>query len=291
MTSPKTLLLIIGCLFIQLSFISAQNTSDTRLMHTPAVSQNQIAFIYAEDLWVADKDGSSPRRLTIDEGVEGSPVFSPDGSMIAFSAEYDGNEDVFVVPSTGGVPKRLTWHPSWDAVQGFSPDGKKILFCSPRSTFTGRHAKMYTISVDGGQPEELPIPNAFNGVFSPDGKYLAYVPNYEVFNQWKHYRGGTLGRVWIMNLKNNEVTEIPKPEGGSNEADPEWVGNKVYFRSDREGEFNLFSYDPKSKEIVQHTKNDDFGVMSLNGNGNELIYEYAGYIYRHDPESGTNTRI
>ena len=113
----------------------AQNTSDTRLLHSPAISENSIAFIYAEDLWVADKSGDNPRRLTIDEGVESDPVFSPDGSMIAFSAQYDGNWDVFVVPVSGGVPKRLTWHPTWDGVLDFTPDGKGVLFSSPRSTF------------------------------------------------------------------------------------------------------------------------------------------------------------
>ena len=291
MTSPKTLLIIIGCLFIQLSFISAQNTNDTRLMHTPAVSQNQIAFIYAEDLWVADKDGASPRRLTIDEGVESDPVFSPDGSLIAFSAEYDGNRDVFVVPSSGGIPKRLTYHPSWDVSLGFTPDGKNILFSSPRTTFTRRYSKLYTVSVEGGQPTELPVPTGFKGTYSPDGKYLAYVPNREVFNQWKNYRGGTLGRIWIMDLETMEVTEVPKPEGGSNEADPEWMGDKVYFRSDRVGEFNLFSYDLATQEVQQHTDNQDFGSMSLSGNGDDLVYDYAGYLYRFDAASNSSTKL
>ena len=276
-----------------LPFISAvaQNISDTRLMHSPAISQEHIAFIYAEDLWVADKDGSTPRRLTIDDGVESDPVFSPDGSMIAFSAEYDGNRDVFIVPSVGGIPKRLTWHPASDRVLDFTPDGKEILFTSARTTFTGRYSKLYTVKLSGGQPVELPIPTGFKGTYSPDGKYLAYVPNYEVFNQWKHYRGGTLGRIWILDLSSYEVTEIPKPAGGSNEADPEWVGNKVYFRSDRDGEFNLYSYDVQSKEIQKHTDNEDFGIMSLHGNGNEVIYDYSGYLFRHDAGSGSNSKI
>jgi tricorn protease len=284
----STLLLVLLTSFYA---INGQNTTDTRLTHTPAISAHHIAFIYAEDLWIANKDGSNPRRLTIDEGVETSPVFSPDGSMIAFSAEYDGNRDVFIVPTTGGIPQRLTWHPSMDVTVDFTPDGKNVLFSSPRSTFTSRYSKLYTVSIAGGQPKELPIPTGFKGTYSPDGKYLAYVPNGEVFNQWKHYRGGTLGRIWIMDLNTYEVIEIPKPEGGSNEADPEWIGNNVYFRSDRDGEFNLFSYDINTKSITKHTDNEDFGVMSLHANGTELIYDYAGYLYRHDSNSGTNTKL
>jgi len=269
----------------------AQNTSDTRLLHSPAISENNIAFIYAEDLWVADKNGANPRRLTIDEGVESDPVFSPDGSMIAFSAEYDGNWDAFVVPVKGGVPKRLTWHPKWDSVLDFTPDGKQVLFSSPRTTFTNRYSKLYSVDITGGQPNELPIPTGFKGTYSADGKYLAYVPNYEVFNQWKHYRGGTLGRIWIMNLSTKEVTEIPKPPGNSNEADPEWIGSKVFFRSDRSGEFNLYSYDLNTKKIEQHTDNSDFGVLNLSANGNNLIYEYAGYLYSYSLDSGSSSKI
>jgi tricorn protease len=279
------------CFFFISVFGFSQNVEDTRLLHSPSISENHIAFIYAEDLWIAEKDGSNPRRLTIDEGVESNPVFSPDGSMIAFNAEYDGNTDVYTIPSTGGVPTRLTWHPSWDRVLDFTADGKSVLFSSPRTTFTRRHSKLYTISLNGGQPEELPIPTGFRGTYSPDGKYLAYVPNYEVFNQWKHYRGGTLGRIWIMDLSTNEVVEVPKPESYSNEADPEWVGNKLYFRSDRNGEFNLFSYDMDSKQIEQHTDYTDFGVLSLNGNDEKLIYEQAGYLFVHDKNTNTNTRL
>ncbi|TRX62657.1 peptidase S41 [Fulvivirga sp. M361] len=278
--------IISSILFAVLQFThdrtSAQNTIDTRLMSSPAVSSAHIAFIYSEDLWVANKDGSNPRRLTIDEGVESNPVFSPDGSIVAFSAEYDGNTDVYVVPATGGVPQRLTWHPTWDIAQGFTPDGKDVLFTSSRTTYTNRHAKLYTIPVSGGRPEELPIPTAFKGSYSSDGQYIAYSPLYEVFNQWKNYRGGTHSRIWIYNTSSHEVSEIPKPPSGSNDANPQWMGNTVYFRSDRNGEFNLFAYDLKEQTVTQLTDYDDFPVLSLSANGNDLIYERAGYLYFFD---------
>lgn len=150
---------LIAWALVSPTYLIAQNTQDTRLLSSPAVSSDKVAFVYAEDLWIANRDGSNPRRLTIDEGVETNPVFSPDGSLIAFSAEYDGNTDVFVIPSTGGIPKRLTWHPSWDIVRDFTPDGKSILFNSRRTNHTNRHAKLYTVSVEGGRPEELDIPH------------------------------------------------------------------------------------------------------------------------------------
>lgn len=269
----------------------AQNTSDTRLLSSPAVCQDKIAFIYAEDLWIADKDGSNPRRLTIDEGIESNPVFSPDGSMIAFSAEYDGNTDVFIVPSTGGVPKRLTWHPSWDLVRDFTNDGKKVLFNSRRTNYTSRHAKLYTVSVDGGQPEELPIPNVFSASLSPDGNYIAYNPLYEAFNQWKNYRGGTQSRIWVYDVNTFEVVEVPKPESGGNDASPQWIGEKVYFRSDRNGEFNLYVYDMDTKQVKQLTQFEDFPVLSLSTNGNDLIYEQAGYLHLFDPDAGSSQKL
>lgn len=287
-TTPLISILIA---IVGLHSVKAQNINDTRLLKSPAISENHIAFVYAEDLWIANRDGSNPRRLTIDEGVESSPVFSPDGTSIAFSAQYDGNTDVFIVPSAGGVPKRLTWHPSWDFVQDFTPDGKQVLFNSRRTNYTNRHAKLYTVPVEGGRPTELPIPTVFSGSMSDDGKYIAYNPIYTAFAQWKNYRGGTQSRIWIYDTNSQEVTEIPKPAGGSNDATPQWIGNKVYFRSDRNGEFNLYSYDLSSRSVTQHTSYNDFPILGLNANGTDLIYEQAGYLHSFNPETGQNTRL
>ena len=152
-------------LFLFANDLLGINTKDTRMMTQPAMSSQSIAFIYAGDLWVANMDGSNPLRLTIDEGIESNPTFSPDGKLIAFSAEYDGNTDVFVVPAEGGIPTRLTWHPGTDIVRGFTPDGKNVLFVSQRSVFTNRYLQLFTVPITGGYPVKLEIPNAFYATY------------------------------------------------------------------------------------------------------------------------------
>lgn len=271
--------------------VNAQNTTDTRLLWQPAISNDHIAFIYAEDLWVANRDGSNPQRITVSEGLESNPVFSPDGKLIAFTGQYDGNTDVFVVSVKGGVPKRLTWHPGADLVRDFSPDGRKVLFASQRNSFTNRYYQLFTVDIATGAEEQLPVPNAYWASYSPDGNYIAYTPLADVFNQWKNYRGGTMARIWLYNTKDHSVTEIPKPKAGSNDSKPVWKGNKVYFRSDRAGEFNLYSYDPANKSVTQLTKFTDFPVSSLEGSKDEIIFAQGGYLHKYSSVSGNASKL
>src|ERR1700730_8195567 len=250
--------------------------NDTRLLTQPAISKTHIAFIYAGDLWVADLDGKNVRRLTADEGLQSNPAFSPDGSLIAFTAQYDGNPDVYIVPVTGGVPTRLTWHPGPDIVQGFTPDGSAVLFTSPRAVFTGRYAQLFTVPVKGGIEEPLKLPNAFRAAYSPDGSRLAYHPLYDAFNHWKHYRGGTNSTIWFYNLNDNSSEKLPQPESRANDVDPMWAGDTFYFRSDRNGEFNLFSYNLKSRAVKQLTDHKDFPVLGASAGCGALLYDQAG---------------
>jgi tricorn protease len=278
---PAKMILAVCAFFIYPLIAAAQgvNINDTRLLSQPAISGSNIAFIYAGDLWVAGLDGKNVRRLTTDESAEFNPAFSPDGKLIAFSAQYDGNIDVYVVPVAGGVPTRLTWHPGADIVQGFTPDGSAILFTSARAVFSDRHAQLFTVPVSGGLEQQLPIPYAWKATYSPDGKRIAYNPLFEAFGEWKHYRGGTASVIWLFSVSDYSVEKIPQPEGRCNDVDPMWVGDTIYFRSDRNGEFNLFSYDLRSKAIKQLTDHSDFPILNARAGGGKIIYEQAGYLH------------
>lgn len=264
---------------------------ETKLMSQPALSDTHIAFIYAEDLWIANKDGSNPRRLTIDEGIESNPIFSPDGSLIAFNAQYDGNSDVFIMPVTGGVPKRLTWHPYNDSVRDFSADGKSVLFLSQRNTHTNRYAQLHTISINGGATTQLPIPHAFWASYSENNASIAYTTLSDAFTQWKHYRGGRASRIWVYDTKTHKVVEIPKPAGGSNDSQPQWMGDYVYFKSDRDGEFNLYRYSTSSKDVEKLTDYKDFPVENLYAHKGFVVFEQAGELHLYNVQENTSKRI
>lgn len=269
------------------------NTTDTRLLTQPAISSTHVAFIYAGDLWTAKLDGSDVRRLTTADGDESNPVWSPDGSQIAFSANYDGNTDVYVMPAAGGVPKRLTYHPGADIVQTFTPDGKAVLFTSGRESYTNRYTQLFTVTVADGIETRLPIPNAATAAYSPDGSKIAYNPISGRFDQWKHYRGGTTSTLWLYDVASHAIEKIPQPAGRSNDVDAMWLGNAVYFRSDRDGEFNLYAYDTRSKQVRRLTRYTDFPVLGAGADGRtgKIIYEQAGYLRLLDLASGADRKL
>jgi tricorn protease len=271
--------------------LSAQDLSDIRMASDPAVSAHHIAFQYDGDLWLASRDGTAARRLTTHAGMETSPRFSPDGRWLAFTGEYDGNTDVFVVPVAGGAPTRLTWHPGPDVVLDWTPDSRSVLFRSPRAVHTGRHTQLFTVPVTGGHPEAIPVPHAAKAAFSPDGRHIAYTPLSDATDQWKHYRGGRTARIWIYDRGDHSVVEIPQPEGRSNDTDPVWLGQRVYFRSDRNGEFNVYAYDVATGRIDPLTRHEDHPVVALSGGGGTLIYEQAGYLHLLDPATASPHRL
>src|ERR1051326_3522435 len=171
MKAQELLILLAQCL----PLVASSPTQGTRLLRHPTVSRDSVAFEYAGDLWVVSRNGGQARRLTSTPGVEIDPRFSPDGAQIAFSATVAGNTDVYVVPAAGGDPKRLTYHPGSDRVRGWTPDGKRVVFGSSRvSAPQQSYYRLFSIALDGGLPEALPMPRAFTGTYSPDGKRLAY---------------------------------------------------------------------------------------------------------------------
>jgi tricorn protease len=266
------------------SSVCAIDQQDIRLVSEPAVSSRGIAFAYANDLWVAGLDGTGVRRLTTHPGIESGPCFSPDGKWIAFTGRYEGNTDVYVVPFEGGVPKRLTWHPGNDVALGFTPDRKAVLFSSPREVHTGRYTQLFTVPIDGGSATKLPIPHASKAAISPDGQTIAYVPLQEQFRQWKHYRGGSTARILLFDVATHEVEQIPQPHGRCNDTDPTWLGDNLCFRSDRDGEFNLYRFDRNSKTVERLTAHTDFPVLNVSAANGRIVYEQAGYL--HQLESG-----
>ncbi|MEE2777342.1 MAG: peptidase S41, partial [Acidobacteriota bacterium] len=283
------------CLLLGAMPLLAIDAADTRLVFDPGLSANHVAFSYDNDLWIASNQGGGARRLTSHEGFERVPRFSPDGEWVAFSGEYDGNVDVYLVPVAGGAPRRLTWHPGADVVQGFTPDGSAVLFLSGRTVHTNRYVQLFTVPVTGGFPSRLPIPNGMRASYKQDGSKIAYIPVSEAHQQWKNYRGGRTARIWLYDTGDHSVDEIPQPSGRSNDTDPMWIGDRVFFRSDRNGEFNLFSYDPSDRSVRQWTEFEDFPVLDADREsaaaGGRIVFEQGGYLHLLDTESGAHQRL
>jgi tricorn protease len=255
------------------------------LLQKPTLSRTLIAFVYAGDLWTVPREGGDAQRLTSGAGTETNPIFSPDGSTIAFTGEYDGNVDVYTVPATGGVPKRLTWHPAPDTALGWSPDGKKILFSSNRDSYVGV-LQLFTMDVNGSFPEKLPLPWGWEAAYSPDGARLAYVPMRRAFNVWKRYRGGDTTPIWLATLADSKVEKVPREN--SNDYNPLWLAGKVYFLSDRNGAVSLFSYDTRAKQVKEEVKNNTgFDFKSIAGTADAIVVEQFGGLGLVDLKTGT----
>jgi tricorn protease len=258
------------------------------LLQHPALNRTTIVFVYAGDLWSVPRAGGQAIRLTSGPGAESRPAFSPDGTQIAFTGEYDGNVDVFVMPATGGVPKRLTWHPAPDSVLGWSTDGKQILFASPRTSYSP-FSEIFTVPAEGGIQERLPLPKGYEASMSPDGKSLAYQPTRRSFSMWKNYRGGTTSRIWIANLADSAITKVPRTN--SNDFNPMWAGDRVYFLSDRNGPVSLFLYDTKSKQVRQALPNSGLDFKSASLGPDAIVYEQFGSIHLYDLKSGKSSPV
>ena len=275
-----------------LMFSFAASAQGTRLLRHPAVSRDSVAFEYAGDLWIVARTGGAARRLTSTQSAENDPYFSPDGSQIAFTSTVGGNTDVYVMPTAGGDPKRLTFHPGLDRARGWSPDGKRVIFATVRDAAPQQaYWRLWSVDAQGGFPEALPMPRAFSASYSTDGSRIAYeeitmafVPDWYETSMWRRYRGGRTHPITVMNVADKSIENLP----WTNSVDslPMWVGNTIYFLSDRNYTTNLFAYRTDTKQVSQITKHEDFDVMSASSGPDAVVYEQAGYIYLVDAKGG-----
>ena len=262
----------------------------TMLLRQPTISNDHVAFVYANDLWIVGKDGGDARRLTSNEGAESNPHFSPDGKWIAFTGQYDGNTDVYVIPTEGGQPQRLTWHPNPDQVTGWTPDGSEILFTSGREGFATQEVKFFKISLKGGMEEALIIPRGVAGEISENGKYIAYQQIGFWDPEWRNYRGGQAKPIWIVDLKNYSLKMTPQPDN-ERHTDPVWLNNVVYFLSERDYANNVWSFNPETNELKQQTFHTDFDAKSLDAGGGVIVYEQGGYLHILNPANGETKKL
>ena len=276
---------------------AAFGASSTMLLHSPALSRTRIAFSYAGDLWTVNREGGAAVRLTTGIGIETLPVFSPDGETLAFTGEYDGNVDVYTVPAAGGVPKRITYHPSPDYAVGWTPDGQRILFRSNRQSIAPRYTRVFSVAKGGGLAEALPLPMAFSAAYSPDGRRIAYAPldggqfgrTPERWVAWRRYRGGEASYLWIANLADLRTEKIPR--ANSNDINPMWIGDQIYFLSDRNGPMTLFRYDPATKAVAELIKNTGADIRSAGAGPDGIVYEQFGQISLYDLRTGKSRPV
>ncbi|MBI1797079.1 MAG: PD40 domain-containing protein [Candidatus Eisenbacteria bacterium] len=274
----------LACLTAIRTSARGADAEPTRMLRSPTVTANAIAFAYAQNIWIVDRAGGAARRLTSFQGQASNPHFSPDGKWIAFTGEYAGNFDVYVVAASGGEPRRLTWHPGPDDVQGWTPDGLSVVFTSSRATWApGPTPRFWTVPATGGPEEPLPLPRAYQGRISPDGARIAYRMNNSWDEERRNYRGGQNRPIWITDVKTFET--VTPPWDGSKDMDPAWLGETVYFISDRDGVANVWSFDTRSKTLTQETRFTDFDVKRLDTGAGAVVFEQAGVIHELDPKA------
>jgi tricorn protease len=268
---------------------SAAQEEGTRLLRQPTISERQVAFAYGADIWVADRAGGPARRLTSTPAVEANPHFSPDGKLIAFTSNRSGTMQVYVVPVEGGEPTRLTWYPAPSFARGWTPDGSRVLYASLRETAPVGYARLWTVARTGGPSTLLPAPWGYDGSYAPDGRRIVVdrVRRWDV--EWRGYRGGQNTPLTILDLGTLEETRLPNER--TQDIAPVWLGDKIYFISDRDWASNVWSYDVASGALQQLTHFTGAEVKSLSAGAGMLVFEQDGWIHTLDPASGRIQRL
>jgi tricorn protease len=279
---------------------AGRSEAQTKLLRFPDLHGDKVVFTYAGDLWTAAAGGGMASRLTAHPGLELFAKFSPDGKQIAFTGQYDGDEQVYLIPATGGEPRQLTYHPArgplpdrWgvdNQVYGWAPDGSAVLFRSMREGWTLSDTRLYTIAAEGGLPRPLPMPVSGGGTFSPDATKVLYSPLTRDFRTWKRYQGGWAQELFIFNLATSAIE--PVAHSPRSERDPMWIGDKIYFASDRTGTLNLFEFNPATRGTRALTTSTVHDVRWPSaGNDHRIVYELAGELHVIDLRSGRSTPI
>jgi tricorn protease len=262
---------------------------DMRLLRNPDLHGDTIVFVQGGDLWTVPAAGGEARRLTSHVGFESQPKFSPDGKWIAFSGDYDGNRDVYVIPAAGGEPRRLTWHPLWDRVLGWQPDGKAVLFQSSRTSFTLREQQLWTVPLEGGLPQMLPLPEGGLSSWSPDGRRLAYNRITSEGRTWKRYQGGMAQDLWIHDFDQDTTTRVTDWPGAENY--PMWHGDTIYFTSDRTGRLQIWAFDTVGGGFRQVTDHDEYDVKEPSLGDGAIVYENGGWLHVLDLATGKSRKV
>ena len=271
----------------------AQDMQEGRLLRFPDVYKDKIVFSYAGDLWLVPTSGGIARRITTNPGLELFPKFSPDGSHIAFTGQYDGNPNVYTIPAEGGEPKQLTFETPAivlpermgmeNEIINWMPDGKSILFLSRRETFNSWFGRLFTVPIEGGLPARLPIDKGGLTSFSPDGNQIAFNRIFRNFRTWKRYTGGMAQRISIYDFKTNHYEQIDNDYQGV-DTFPMWRGDTIYFDSDQgpDHRMNLFAYSTKTKQIRQLTHFTEFDVNWPSLGTDSIVFENGGFLYLFD---------
>ena len=290
----------IAAFFLFIFTVTTGAYAQTKLLRFPDIRGDRVVFTYAGDLWTAPSSGGNAIRLTSHPGVEVFGKFSPDGKWVAFTGQYDGDEQVYVVPTSGGEPRQLTFYPArgplaprwgWDnQVFGWSNDGKRIYFRSLRDSWTLPIARLFSVSVDGGPAEALPMPTAGSGDYSPSGTEMVYSPQSRDFRSEKRYSGGQANQLYIFDLKTNSAKRIT--EGPRATRDAMWLGDTIFFNSDRDGHFNLYAYTVSSGKTSKVTNNQPWDVRwPSSDNENQIVYELDGELQVLDARTRRSTKI
>ena len=291
-------------LLLIIPFALPAKGEEARLLRFPAVGNGIIAFSYAGDLYTVPIDGGQAVKLTSHIGYEVFPKFSPDSKTIAFTGQYDGNTEVYTIPVTGGEPVRLTWTATLERdnigdrmgpnniVMGWTPDGREVILRSRWYSFSGMRAHLFRVPASGGELTQIPVSEGGFCCYSPDGEHFAFNRMFREFRTWKYYKGGQADDIWVNKVGTTQMENITKGEGDrAQDIFPMWIGQKIYFISDRDSIMNLFCYDTQTKTTAKVTHFDTFDIKFPSHSRDFIVFENGGYIYKYNVNTGQTSKV